>query len=160
MENHRIDPKTITGWAIDSNPANDPTYPIKHYTGDDHDRINWKRPYLQTTRSEILKSTERPYLTAVFGSKLPPRGLSGALRRSAYKSSENMLRRWFKLILADRIDVLEGRILDLLRLRLFGNDRGWRMLAKYKPGMFIWKILLRLFIIGIIVTAIVYFIKY
>ena len=159
MEKHRINPETINGWAMDADPANDPTYPMKKYTGDDQNRSNWERPYLQSVESEILKSTERPNLPAVFGSKLPPKGISGMLRRMAYKYSENKNRRWLMLIFADRVDVWGGMAADLFRLRIpmFTNDRGWRVLAKYKMAAFAWKVLLRLIVIGIIVWIVMYF---
>jgi len=158
MERNIIDPRLIPGWGIDADPANDPTYPMKKYTGDDRQRRNWERPYLQSAKTEILKSTERPYLSAVFGTKIPPQGLSGALRRRAYKYSENKLRRWLLLVFADRVDPLGGMMAELVRLRipLFTNDRGWRVLAKYKPGTFAWKIVQRLIVVGIIIAAIIY----
>jgi hypothetical protein len=159
MERKIIDPRTIPGWGMDADPANDPTYPMKKYTGDDRKRSMWERPYLQSAKTEILKSTERPYLSAVFGTKIPPKGLSGALRRKAYKFSENKLRRWLLLIFADRVDSLGGQLADLFRLRipLFTNDRGWRVLAKYKPGTFAWKIAQRLIVVGIIIALVIYF---
>src|SRR4051812_32043913 len=113
MEKQLIDYQNINGWGIDADPRNEPTYPIKHYTGDDHNRKNWSRPELQQVNAEILKSTERPYLTAVFGSRVPPSGLSGALRRFAFKYSENMYRHWLTLLLADRIQVIEGIFNDI-----------------------------------------------
>jgi hypothetical protein len=144
---------------MDADPANDPTYPMKKVTGDDRLRSNWERPPLQSATSEILKSTERPYLSAVFGTKNPPKGLSGIIRRVAYRSSENMLRRWFLLVFADRVDSMGGILKDMLRLRfpLFTNDRGWRVLAQFKPWTFFWKIFQRILVLGIIVAAIIYF---
>lgn len=158
MEKHSVNPQTINGWGIDSDPANDPVYPMKKYSGDDHKRSSWERPYLQSATSEILKSTERPYLSAVFGTRLPPKGMSGMIRRSAYKFSENKLRRWLLLLFADRVDNLEGTLGDLLRFRvpLLTNERGWRALAKYKTGVFVWKILQRVLVVLIIVALVIY----
>ncbi len=104
----------INGWGVDADPKNEPTYPIKNYTGDDHQRLNWERPPLQEVTVEILKSSERPTLTAVFGTSVPPSGLSGVIRRYAFKSSESEYGHWLPLLLADRINVVEG-ILDDLR---------------------------------------------
>ena len=161
MERNVIDPRLIPGWGMDADLANDPTYPMKKYTGDDRMRSNWERPYLQSAKTEILKSTERPYLSAVFGTKIPPKGVSGALRRKGYKFSENKLRRWLLLIFADRLHSLGGKLQDLFRGRipLFTNDRGWRMLAKYKPGSLAWKIILRLIVIGIIAATVICLIR-
>lgn len=105
----------IKGWGIDIDPENEPTYPIKKYTGDDHARSGWERPSLQPVDVEVLHSNERPNVSAVFGNSLPPKGLSGAVRRFAFKYSENRYRHWLPLILADRIDMVEGLIEDLRR---------------------------------------------
>jgi hypothetical protein len=98
----------INGWAIDADPENDPTYPMKNVTGDDHNRMAWERPHLQKREVEILKSIERPNLSAVFSNELPPKGISGQLRRHAFKCSESSYGHWLPLMLADRIDELEG----------------------------------------------------
>lgn len=114
MENTTNDYTHINGWGIDADPRNEPTYPMKHYNGDDHQRLNWERPPLQKQTVEILKSTERPYLTAVFGTSVPPSGLSGVIRRYAFKKfSENEYGHWLPLLLADRINMVEGIIDDL-----------------------------------------------
>ena len=34
-------PKNIPGWGIDADPENDPTYPMKHGNGADHERLNY-----------------------------------------------------------------------------------------------------------------------
>jgi hypothetical protein len=98
----------IKGWAIDANVKNDPTYPIKKRNNAEHDGYSWERPVQQDETVEILKSVERPNLTAVYGTSKPPSGLSGIIRRIAYKFSESSYGRWLPLILADRIDMMEG----------------------------------------------------
>jgi hypothetical protein len=103
----------INGWGIDADPANEPTYPMKKYTGDDHLRSNYTRPPLQPLTVEILRSNERSNVPAVFGAVNPPTGLSGAIRRWAFRYSEESLRHWFALVLADRINVFEGIATDL-----------------------------------------------
>jgi hypothetical protein len=45
----------------------------------------------------------------VFGAAVPARGLSGVLRRAAYRVPEHRSARWTLLLAADRVDVLEGR---------------------------------------------------
>src|SRR3954463_10171092 len=84
----------IKGWGIDANAENDPTYPMKKYTGDDHRHLNYKRPPQQTINVEILKSNERPVITAVFGTSTPPSGISGMLRRFAFRFSEGKWWHW------------------------------------------------------------------
>jgi hypothetical protein len=105
----------IKGWGVDADPKNEPTYPMKKYTGDDHQRLKWERPPQQPVNMEVLHSIERPNLTAVYGTSVPPSGLSGVFRRFAFKYSESLYRHWLPLILADRINVVEGIVDDLKR---------------------------------------------
>jgi hypothetical protein len=48
--------------------------------------------------------------TAAFGTAQPPRGLSGLLRRAAYRIPEHRTSRWALLLAGDRVDVLEHRL--------------------------------------------------
>jgi hypothetical protein len=120
--------KHIPGWGMDADPENDPTYPMKHYTGADHQRLNYERPPQQTVDVEVFHSIERPNVTSVFGTSTPPRGLSGAIRRFAYKYSEATLTHWMTLILADRVDTVEGVISDLKSGTVpnLWVEKGWR----------------------------------
>lgn len=131
----------IKGWGIDADPENEPTYPMKHWTGDDHKRINWKRPPLQPVNEEVLMSVERPYMTAVFGTSVPPSGLSGVIRRYAFKHSEGSYVHWFSLILADRINMVEGIIDDVAHGHIpnFFKERGWTAEWKYNRKAMITK---------------------
>ncbi len=114
MSNTNIDYKSIPGWNMDADPENEPTYPIKKWTGDDHKRSNWERPQQQQDNDiEILHSNERPNLSAVFGTPQPPSGLSGMLRRQAFKFSESEYGHWLTLLLADRVNMIEGIVDDL-----------------------------------------------
>ena len=45
---------------------------------------------------------------------MPPVGLSGVIRRFAFKYSENHYGHWLPLLLADRVNVAEGVLDDLL----------------------------------------------
>jgi hypothetical protein len=44
---------------------------------------------------------------------VPPSGLSGAIRRFAFRYSENSYLHWLPLLLADRVNVVEGIVDDL-----------------------------------------------
>jgi hypothetical protein len=128
----------IKGWGIDANPDNEPTYPMKNYTGDDHNRSSYKKAKQQPKDIEILKSNERPQISAVFGTSVPPSGFSGVIRRYAFHYSESNWMHWLSLILADRINVFEGIVDDLGK----GNvpnvfaERGWKSEIKYnKAGL-------------------------
>lgn len=103
----------IKGWGIDADPKNDPTYPMKDRTDIEQLGYTWERPPQQPIDIEVLHSNERPNVTAVFGETLPPRGLSGMIRRYAFQYGEASYAHWFPLVLADRIDVIEGIIDDL-----------------------------------------------
>lgn len=113
MEKTASDYAHINGWGIDADPKNDPTYPYKHRTNGEH--AGYVRPGIpqQPVTVEVLHSNERPNVTAVFGSSVPPSGLSGVLRRYAFKFSENEYGHWLPLLLADRVNVVEGILDDL-----------------------------------------------
>lgn len=55
----------------------------------------------------LTRRMELSEFTPVFGTAQPPRGLSGLLRRAAYRIPEHKARRWLLLLGADRADVLE-----------------------------------------------------
>src|SRR4028119_2005495 len=107
-ENSVIDPSQVKGWGVDADPKNDPTYPMKNRNNGEHAGYSWERPPQQETNVEILHSNERPNLTAAFGTSTPPAGLSGMIRRAAFKYSENSYGHWLPLMLAARGGVVEG----------------------------------------------------
>lgn len=126
--------KHIKGWCIDADPENEPTYPMKHWTGDDHNRRAYERPTQQSVDVEILHSNERPNLTAVFGTSTPPSGLSGMLRRYAFRYSESSWGHWLPLVLADRVNVVEGILSDLRHGHVpnIFAEQGWKADLKHK----------------------------
>jgi hypothetical protein len=113
MEPITHNPSQLPGWNIDNDPENDPTYPMRTRTPDDHKGYSWERPTQQPINIEVLHSIERPNVTAVFGTSVPPSGLSGVIRRFAFKYSENSYLHWLPLLVADRVNVVEGIIDDL-----------------------------------------------
>ena len=135
MEPKNSDYKNIPGWGMDADSENEPTYPMKNYTGDDHNRINYERAEQQPQDVELLMSNERPALTRVFGTSVPPSGLSGMIRRYAFKHSEDRYRHWIPLILADRINVVEGIIQDISQGHIpnIAAERGWKVEWKHNP---------------------------
>lgn len=142
--------KDIPGWGHDADPKNNPTYPMKNYTGDDHERLNWERPVQQVTDIEVLHSNERPSLSAVFGVAAPPSGLSGMLRRFAFKHSESTYSHWLPLVLADRINMIEGIVEDIGKGHIpnvFG-ERGWNAEWKHNQKSFITKV-----VVGVAITS-------
>lgn len=104
--------KHIQGWGADLDRKNRPAVPMERTPPR---FIDAKEGPLeqQPERVEVLVSPERPGITPIFGTAQPPAGLSGAIRRVAFKSTENDLRHWLLLMLADRVNVVEGVVDDL-----------------------------------------------
>jgi len=150
MENLSNNYTHIKGWGVDADPENDPTYPMKRYNGNDHKRLHYQRPPLQPVHVEVLHSIERPNITAVFGTALPPSGLSGQIRRYAFKYSESSYGHWLPLILADRVNAVEGIIDDLKRGHIpnIFAERGWKAEWKYNPKRLVQRV-----VVGVAITA-------
>ena len=156
MNQPRPDTSRINGWGVDSDPQNDPTYPIKRRNNGEHAGYSWQRPPQQPATVEVLHSNERPNLSAVFGTSTPPHGLSGIIRRFAFKFSESSYGHWLPLMLADRINVAEGILSDLLHGRppnVFA-ERGWRAEWRFNRAVLIRRIVIGLLIFSAIVAAI------
>lgn len=142
METKRIDHTTVNGWGIDADPKNDPTYPIKNRTNEEHKGYTWERPPQQPITQEVLHSNERPNVSAVFGTSVPPSGLSGRIRRFAFKYSESSYGHWLPLLLADRVNAIEGIVDDLKHGHVpnIFAERGWQAEWKYNRKDFVQKI--------------------
>lgn len=146
----------IKGWGVDADPENDPTYPMKNRTNEEHKGYSWERPAQQAQSVEVLHSNERPNLTAVIGTSTPPSGLSGKLRRYAFKYSESSYGHWLPLMLADRIGVFEGIIDDFKHghiPNLFA-ERGWTAEWKYNREDFVKKVAVGAIITSAVVAAV------
>ncbi|MDR6935621.1 MULTISPECIES: hypothetical protein [unclassified Luteibacter] len=101
----------IPGWGADLDPANRPAVP-KERRPPRLEGVHWDDPPMQQSKVEVLRSTEHFRMPPVFGTTLPPRGVSGWIRRRAFRHSENDLRHWLMLLFADRVDVVEGVVSD------------------------------------------------
>jgi hypothetical protein len=154
MEHSNNNYKDIKGWGVDADPTDNPNYPIKHYNGDDHQRLDWQRPPLQPVTVEILESIEQARMPAVFGTKLPPSGLSGALRRYAFKYDESEYGHWLNLLLADRINVVEGIFNDLKHFHIpnIFSEKGMKADWKYNRKELVTKAL----VVAAVTTAIIF----
>jgi len=140
-KSEQADYSHIKGWGIDADSQNDPTYPIKKRTDEEIKGYSWERPQQQPDDVEILKSVERPNLTAVFGTASPPAGINGAIRKFAFKYSESSYGRWLPLVLADRVGALEGIVDDLKNGHVpnIFAERGWGAEWKYNRKNFLLK---------------------
>jgi hypothetical protein len=118
MRSNLVDTSKIPGWGVDADPRNDPTYPMRDRSREDGPGMTWSRPPQQQPSVEILRSIEHNRLPAVLGTSTPPSGVSGAIRRAAFRYSESQWAHWLLLLLADRINVVEGVVQDLSRGRV------------------------------------------
>lgn len=115
---HLVDTSAIPGWGVDADPENDPTYPIRDQSQDRGLTRDWDRPPVQRPDVEILQSIEHIRQPAVVGTSTPPRGVSGMMRRVAFRWSESNWIHWLMLMGADRVDVVEGLVDDLAHARI------------------------------------------
>jgi hypothetical protein len=100
--------------AADADPRRRPGVPMEHApkpAGNSH----WVSPPKQVENTEILKEPSRRAMSATFGSANPPKGLSGVIRRAAYRIPDYEAKRWLMLIFADRVDVLESDLARAVR---------------------------------------------
>jgi hypothetical protein len=92
-------------WGADIEPERRPGVPMEsdpRPLAGTHGREHASQP-----ASELpLKAEQRP-VTQVFSTAMPPKGLSGWLRRFAYTQPDHRARHWMTLLFADRVDVLE-----------------------------------------------------
>lgn len=99
----------IPGWGVDLDPRDRPSVPREQFdpgrTG-----AHWDFPERQPEKWPRERSVEHKFLTPVFGTACPPRGLSGTLRRYAYTYSEGRAAHWLILLAADRVDAVESHL--------------------------------------------------
>jgi len=97
----------IQGWGADLDRKDRPGVPMER-TPPRFINVPDGDPKPQEERVEVLVSTERPGRTPLFGTVQPPSGLSGMIRRQAFKLTENDVRHWLLLLVADRVNMVEG----------------------------------------------------
>jgi hypothetical protein len=107
----------IPGWGADLDPKDRPSYPREVYdpgsTG-----AHWDYPEEQPRgRESRERSIEHGQLTPVFGTSAPLHGVSGRIRRYAYRYSEARAAHWLILIGADRVDAWGAHLISLAKLR-------------------------------------------
>jgi hypothetical protein len=156
MEYTAKEPPQIKGWGVDADPKNDPTYPMKYRNNGEHAGYSWERPPQQPTTIEVLHSNERPNVTSVFGTSTPPSGLSGVIRRIAFRYSESSYGHWLPLMLADRVSVVEGVLGDLKHGHVPNTfvERGWKAEWKHNRTSLVRRILVRVVLVS---AAVAYF---
>lgn len=106
----------IPGWGVDLDPKDRPSVPRLKFdpgaTG-----AHWDFPERQPQKRPRERSIEHEMLTPVFGTSTPPSGLSGVVRRFAYRYSEARAAHWLLLLGADRINAIESHLASFATLR-------------------------------------------
>lgn len=106
--------RTMEAHGYDQAPENRPGVPMEAEPRPDPD-APWQTPPRQESGVEHLHRMEIDELTPVYGTAQPPSGISGAMRRAAYRIPEHEARRWLLLLAADRVDMMEHKVPELLR---------------------------------------------
>lgn len=100
----------IPGWGVDLDPKDRPSVPRERFDPD----LNGVRREFPERQPELWpreRSIEHKFLTPVFGTACPPKGLSGVVRRFAYRRySEGRAAHWLLLLAADRVDAAESTL--------------------------------------------------
>jgi hypothetical protein len=107
----------IPGWGADLDPKDRPSVP-KLRMQEDRTGAHWDFPERQPEKWPRERSIEHEFLTPVFGTSCPPKGISGVLRKYSYrKFSEARAAHWLLLLAADRVDAWESHLRSFLTLR-------------------------------------------
>jgi hypothetical protein len=104
----------IPGWGVDLDPQDRPSVPRERF---DPTGAHWEFPERQPESWPRERSIEHKFLTPVFGTSCPPKGLSGVLRKLAYaRYSEGRAAHWLILLAADRVDAIESHLASFASL--------------------------------------------
>jgi hypothetical protein len=107
----------IPGWGADLDPKDRPSFPQERFSPE-ATGAHWEFPERQPESWPRERSIEHKFLTPVFGTSCPPKGLSGVMRKHAYrKYSEGRAAHWLILLAADRVDALESNVGSFLTTR-------------------------------------------
>jgi hypothetical protein len=106
----------IPGWGADLDPKDRPSVPKLQFQ-ENLTGAHWEFPERQPERWPRERSIEHRFLTPVFGTACPPKGVSGAIRKLSYRRySEGRAAHWLLLMLADRVDAWESHLVSFLTL--------------------------------------------
>jgi hypothetical protein len=100
----------IPGWGVDLDPKDRPSIPRERFEPDGTG-ARWDFPERQQEKWARERSIEHKFLPPVFGTTAPPKGLSGEMRKYAYRRfSEGRAAHWMILLAADRVDAWESHL--------------------------------------------------
>jgi hypothetical protein len=139
----------INGWGADLDRKDRPAVPMERTPPRFINQPEGELPQ-QPERVEVLVSPERPGITPIFGTAQPPSGLSGMIRRLAFKSTENDIRHWLLLLLADRVNMVEGIADDLARGHIPNvlGEMGIKAEMKHNPAGLAKKVAITAAVVG------------
>src|SRR3954463_7806282 len=107
----------IPGWGADLGPNDRPSDP-KLQVQEGLSGAHWQFPERQPEKWPRERSIEHAFVTPVFGTAQPPKGVSGAIRKYAYRRfSEGRAAHWLLLVAADRVDACEAHLASFLTPR-------------------------------------------
>ncbi|MBJ7324220.1 hypothetical protein HQO38_17355 [Rhodococcus fascians] len=99
----------IPGWGVDLDPADRPAYPRERFDPDSTG-AHWTMPDQQPGWEGRERSIEHERVTPVFGTSAPLHGMSGIVRRFAYRYSEGRAAHWLILLAGDRVDSVTAHL--------------------------------------------------
>ena len=143
------DLQRIPGWGSDLDRKNRPAVPMER-TPPRFIHVPEGQPVQQAQTVEVFCSPERPGITPIFGTAEPPKWVSGAIRRVAYKLPENDLRHWLMLLAADRVNMVEGIVEDLAHGHIPNvlGEMGIRAELRHNPAGLVRKALITAAVVG------------
>ncbi len=103
------------GWGIDASQDDRPGVPKETLPPAPVGNASWLSLEPQAEGKMAVRDASRP-VTPVYSTCNPPRGLSGVIRRAAYRVPDYKPRRWMMLLLADRVDVIEHSLVPVALL--------------------------------------------
>lgn len=132
--------ENIPGWGYDLKSEDRPAYPMWHKVENTGSHYTEETIPMQRGRRELL-SLEHPEMTPAWGETVLPTGLSGLIRTFAFRYSEGSFGHWLPLLLADRVNMVEGIFSDLLHLHVpnVWKEMGLSSELKYNRANFVKK---------------------
>lgn len=107
----------IPGWGVDLDPKDRPAVPRERFDPGSSG-AHWDFPERQPEKWPRERSIEHKFLPPVFGTSCPPKGVSGMMRKYAYRAfSEGRVAHWLILVAADRVDALGSHLRSFVTLR-------------------------------------------
>lgn len=112
----------IEGRGVDADPRQRPGIPMEE---EPQPRAGSQVPIEpQQSDVRVFRHGGSQKMPPVFGTAVPPKGLSGLMRKWAYSYPDHWARHWMVLLVADRVDVWEHRLrrsLPLATVLLIGG---------------------------------------